>query len=247
MKRLFVIIMFFALPLFAQDKTGLTAQQIMTRADSVSTPQTMISTSKQTVYFYTGRHRQFVMKTWASGGDDNILFEYLKPARVRGDKFLFLKGGDIWAYFSKTGRVRRIASSAKKSKMQGSDFSYEDISMMSSITDDYNSKMMGDAKIDGKKCYKIELTPNKKISYSKLIAYIDKKNYAMRKIEFYKKDKLLKFLVQRRFKKVKGYLIAYETIMQSVKNNTKTEITISDVRVDVKIPAKMFRRNALAK
>lgn len=237
------------LTLFAQEKkVAFTAQQLLKKTIDVSSPQTMVSISKQIVYFYTGRKRKFEVKNWVTGRNAKMLFEYLKPARVRGDKFLFLKGGDIWAYFSRTGRIRRIASSAKKAKMQGSDFSYEDVSMLSSLEEDYSAKIIGEDKFDGKKCYVLELKPKKRgISYNKLVAWVDKKTFVLRKMEFYKKEKLTKFLVQKDYKKIKGYYIPFSTVMESAGKNTKTEMRLSSVKVDVPIPSKMFRRNALAK
>ena len=107
------------------------ARKILQQSIDISTPKTMIASSKQIAHFYTGKKETFKIKNYSAGGNEKMLFVYEYPNRIRGNKFLFLKGGDIWAYFAKTGRKRRIASSARKSKMQGSDFSYEDISMMS--------------------------------------------------------------------------------------------------------------------
>ena len=37
-------------------------------------------------------------------------------------------GDDIWTYFPRTRRVRKLASHAKKQKVPGSDFSFGDFS-----------------------------------------------------------------------------------------------------------------------
>lgn len=232
----------------AENNIHLTAQQILKKSIDISSPETMYSITKQIVYTYTGKKRIFLVKSWAKDKNNKMLFEYIKPARVKGDKFLFLKGGDIWAYFSKTGRIRRIASSAKKSKMQGSDFSYEDISMMSSLEKDFKSKIIKTEKFEGKDCYVLELKPVKKdISYNKLIAYIDTENFALLKLEFYKKNKLLKYMIQRDYKKIDNFYIPYTTIMKSVKNDTKTESYIKKLKINIDIADRKFNKNTLAR
>ncbi len=244
MKKLFVFLLFLGVVNLYGEETKLSPQQILKKSIDISSPDTMYSLTKQVVYTYTGKKRVFEVKSWSKGKNEKILFEYVKPARVKGDKFLFLKGGDIWAYFSKTGRVRRIASSAKKSKMQGSDFSYEDVSMMSSLEKDFKAKIIKEEKFDGDKCYVLQLIPVKKdISYNKLIAYIKKDDFTLRKVNFFKNNKLIKFMIQKDYKKVNGFYVPFITIMKSVKNDTKTESIIKKVKVNIKIPDKKFNKN----
>ncbi len=248
-KFIFLCILFSSVNLLAEKKAALTGAELIQKSIDISTPKTMISVAKQIVYFYTGRKREFKIKSWSKDGNDKMLMVYLKPARVKGDKFLFLKGGDIWVYFAKTGRIRRIASSAKKSKMRGSDFSYEDISMMSSLVKNFKSKIIKEAKVDGNKCYVVELKPkkNNNISYNKLIAYIDKSDFVLRKLDFYKQNKLNKYLIQSDFKKIGDYFIAEKTVMKSVKNDTKTEMFIDDLKINVTIQDRKFNKNYLSR
>jgi len=207
----------------------------------------MESYYKQTVYFPNNRKRTFEIKAYSKDGNAKSVMEYIKPARVKGDKFLFLKGGDIWAYFSKTGRIRRIASSAKKSKMQGSDFSYEDMSMMSSLDTDFKIKLSGNADFEGSDCFVLQLIPVKSISYNKLIVLVDKDKFVIRKITFFKNNKPVKYMVQKDFKKIKNYLIPYTIKMQSIIKNSKTVIKTLKVKVDIKISDKKFKKNYLSR
>lgn len=233
--------------LLLAEKGSMSGNDILKKSIDISTPETMISISKQIVHFYTGKKREFKIKTWNKDGNDKMLFVYLKPVRVKGDKFLFLKGGNIYAFFSKTGRVRRIASSARKSKMQGSDFSYEDMSMMSTIDEDYQSKVIKEEKYDGDLCYVLESIPNdkKKISYDKLISWIDKERFVLKRIKYYKDNELEKELIQKRYKKIKEYYIPMETIMKSIKNDTKTEVFTKEFKIDINISDKKFNKNTL--
>ncbi len=246
MKNIFsliIIIIFAASIIYAQENlTALTAKELLQKSIDISTPKTMISTAKQIAYFQNGKKREFKIKNLSKNGNEKILFIYEYPSRLKGNKFLFLKGGDIWAYFAKTGRKRRIASSARKSKMQGSDFSYEDISMFTTLIDGFNSKIIKEEKLKGKECHVIELKPKdkNKMSYNKLLCWIDKEDMVMRKFEYYINDKLDKLMIQKDFKKIKNYLIPYKMIMESKKNNTKTESIIKKVEVDVEIDDRKF-------
>ncbi len=241
-----IILLLINSPIHAKDKAPLNAGEILQRSIDISSPETMISTTEQIVYFYTGKKQKFIIKNYTKDKNDKILFIYDYPKRLKGNKFLFLKGGDIWAYFSKTGRKRRIGSSTRKSKMQGSDFSYEDISMMSTLVEDFNSKIIKEEKVDGENCYLIQLKPKDKdkISYNKLLCWIDKKDLVLRKIEFYD-NKLIKFMKQKDYKKIKKYFIPYTTIMKSVKNDTTTESFMKKVKIDEKIDDRKFNKKAL--
>lgn len=240
MKHIVFIILFASAVLFAEE--DWTAQQVIQKSIDISSPASMSSYSKQTVYFPNGRQRTFEILTYSKGTNNKSLMIYKKPARVKGDKFLFLKGGDIWVYFSKTGRVRRIASSAKKSKMQGSDFSYEDMSLMSSLNTDYTTKFIEPKN----KNYVIELHPkNTSVSYNKLIAYVDKKTFVLHKLEFYKKDKLVKFLTQSKYKKIQDYRIPSLITMQNVRGDSKTIIESEQIKINPKISDSLFNKNNL--
>ncbi len=245
-KIIIIIICLMHITLSAQDEK-LSGDELIKKAVDISTPDTMESLTRQINYYYSGKKREFKVRSWTKDGNDKMLLKYLSPKRVKGDKFLFLKGGEIYAYFSKTGRIRRIASSAKRSKMQGSDFSYEDMSMLSSIDKDFRSKVINKKKFEGDICYIVESIPKDKdkISYSRIINYIDKENFTLRKIEYFKNKKLEKILIQDKFKKVKGFYIAYKTIMKSIKNNTKTEMYLEDIKINVSLSDNKFNKNNL--
>ncbi|MBN1897922.1 MAG: outer membrane lipoprotein-sorting protein [Spirochaetes bacterium] len=250
MKKLIIfIVLVFNSGILPAQTEKINGDALIKKAIQVSTPDTMVSTTKQIVYFYTGKKREFIVKSWNKDGNDKMLFVYEKPARVKGDKFLFLKGGDIWVFFSKTGRIRRIASSAKKSKMQGSDFSYEDMSMISSIDEDFQSKILREEKFDGEDCYIVESRPIKKdkYSYSHLVSWIDKNINVLRKMEYYQAGQLEKTLAQKEYKKIKEFYIPYETIMKSLKNDTRTEMFIEKLEINVQVPDRMFNKNALSR
>lgn len=246
MKKI-IVISLFTLYSAALSAESLSGNQIIKKSIDISTPDSMISTARQVVHFHTGKQREFLVKSWNKNGNDKMLIEYLKPARVKGDKFLFLKGGNIWVYFSKTGRIRRIASSARKLKMQGSDFSYEDMDMISTLNEDFNASIIKEEKYDAQECYLIKLVPKNKdaYSYSKLLCWINKENFTMVRIEYYIDDKLEKYLVQKDVKQVDQYLIPQTSIMKSTKNDTMTESFTETMEINAQVPDSLFNKNTL--
>ena len=97
-------------------------------------------------------------------------------------------GDDIWFYTPKTDRVRHIASSAKKQKVQGSDFSYEDMEMWDYKVD-FKSSKLGNEKVNNSSCYKIELIPTESgPHYSKMMAWIDQEKFVVLQFDYYEDD-----------------------------------------------------------
>ena len=131
--------------------------------------------------------------------------------------------------------------------MSGSEFSYEDVSLMTTLESDFKVKIINQEKQDGEECNVIELVPKdkSKTSYNKLIGWFDKELCVMRKINFYKNNKLNKSILQQDYKKKKGFMIAYTMIMKSLKNNSETKITIEKVEINPKIKDSLFNKNSL--
>ena len=121
-----------------------------------------------------------------------------KPRDVKGTAFLTfshkLDQDDRWLYLPALKRVKRIASNNKSGPFMGSEFAYEDIS--SQEVEKYTYKYLRDEIIDGVEHYVVEQYPvDKKSGYTRRIAWYDKDEYRLQKVDFYdRKDDLLKTL-----------------------------------------------------
>ena len=159
---------------------------------------------------------------------------------------------DIWSYFPRTQRVRKLATHAKKQKMQGSDFSYEDMGSGDSFINDFSPKRLEDEKMEGHDCYKLELTrkPNSDISYSRLIMWVIKKNFYPIVIDYYDEDDptlLLKTLVQNDIHVIDNIPTAMKVVMYNKNDNTQTEIELFEVKYNVSLSDDMFTERSLKK
>lgn len=125
------------------------------------------------------------------GTMDNMrLVTFLSPSDVKGTKTLLIersgKDDDMWIYLPALKKVRRLVSSDKKSSFVGTDFSYGDV--IGHRVDEWNHKILGEEKVDGRDCWSMESTPKNKdvaenTGYSKRTACIDKESYLMAKGE----------------------------------------------------------------
>ncbi len=106
---------------------------------------------------------------------------YSKPTSVRGQSFLMLNDAeDIWTYFPRTRRVRKLASSSKNQKVQGSDFNFGDFSSNDMWRTDYTTAIGGDTILNGDKCWKIRAdeTATNDTDYPIIILFVRQSDYS---------------------------------------------------------------------
>ena len=72
----------------------------------------------------------------------------------------------------------------------GSDFTNDDLVRESSLIKDYQKKLLGEEKIGGYNCYKVELIPNDDapVVWGKIIMWVSKNEYHWLKAEYYDED-----------------------------------------------------------
>ena len=121
----FIIIQFFN-GVTAQE--NLTANQIMEHWDNRTIPVDMTSQMTMNLIDKKGKVRTRLLKTHRMSDNKQIMW-FLKPSDVKGSSFLRLsyddRDDDMWIYLPAFGKVRRIASHAKKGSFMGSDFTFK--------------------------------------------------------------------------------------------------------------------------
>jgi len=196
--------------------------------------------------------RTMSMKVLEGKDEDKSLMEFLTPADVKGTKFLNYehvdKDDDQWLYLPALKRVKRIASKNKSGAFMGSEFAYEDLSAFNVKKYKYE----GDAKeaeLDGVGVYVGESTPVSKYSgYTKLISWVDKETFLVKKIEYYdRKRELLKTAYFKDYKKFGDvYRIGHIT-MKNIQNDKTTILIWSDEKIRNGLKAKDFHKRYLKK
>ena len=238
------ILMAGAAPVRAEGMTGV---EILRKVDEVAFARSSKGTARQIVTTAGGDKREFTFETYTLDGTDKGLSIYLSPSKVKGVKILTLnKGDDIWTYFPRTGRVRKIASSARKQKVMGSDFSYEDFAP-GDFELDYKAALVGSESEAGDDCHKLELTPTEDgPSYSKLVCWVRKADFMPLRLDYYDDDKaLLKRLVLTDIRVIQGHPTAMSLTMTNLQEGGNTAIVTDTIEYDLPLERELFSDRTL--
>ena len=222
------------------------ALQIIRRIDAAERVQSSHGTMRQVITTSGGDERSLEMEAWSRDRNDKQLMVYLAPRRVAGDKILMLdEGDDIWFYTPRTDRVRHLASHARRQKVQGSDFAYEDMAG-GSIEEDYTFSLIGAEAVDGTPCHKLELVPTASgPHYSRLILWAGQEHYLTRRIDYYEDDRLLKTLTTGDVRQIDGHWWAMRLVMENLEEGGRTIMETLEMEFDVDLPDELFTAGGL--
>ena len=245
-----ILVVFSLTVVYGQELTG---EDIIQRVNDLLDVESSQSKSKMTIVTTSGEKRTFVMESWSKDNGEKNLVRYLEPRRVKDQAVLMLnQADDIWMYFPRTQRVRKLATHAKKQKMQGSDFSYEDMGSGDAFITDYTPRRLKDEKMEGHECYKVELIRKEEsdMSYSRMILWVIKENSVPVVIDYYDdKDpnRWIKRLIESDIRKIDGIWTAMKVVMQNKNDNTQTEMELLEVEYNVPLDDSMFTERGLKK
>ncbi|NOR13133.1 MAG: outer membrane lipoprotein-sorting protein [Candidatus Aminicenantes bacterium] len=245
-----LMILLFAMVSFGQELTG---EDIIQKVNDTMNVDTSYAKAKMTIVTTSGSKRTFVQESWSKDKGEKNMIRYLEPRRVKDQAVLMLNNADdIWMFFPRTQRVRKLATHAKKQKMQGSDFSYEDMGSGDAFIEDYVSKRLEDEESEGYDCYKLELTrkPESDLSYSRLIIWVIKENFVPIAIDYYDdKDpsRRVKRLVQSDIRVIDDIPTAMKSVMFDLNDNTQTELEMLEVKFNIPLDDNIFTERALKK
>jgi outer membrane lipoprotein-sorting protein len=246
----FILVLLLLPALSGQELTG---EDIVQKVNDLFNVESSYAKAKMTIVTTLGQKRTFIYESWSKNKGEKNLVRYLEPTRVKDQATLMLNNADdIWMYFPRTQRVRKLASHAKKQKMQGSDFSYEDMGSGDAFINDFSSKRLKDEKMEGYDCYKVELTrkPDSDVSYSRLIMWVIKDNFVPVVIDYYDEDDPTlqeKRLVESDILVIDNIPTAMKVVMYNKNNNAQTELELLEVKYNITLPDSMFSERGLKK
>ena len=186
--------------------------------------------------------RTLQFKGWSKGTEYSLIY-VLAPAKEKGQVFL-KRGKEIWNWVPSIERMIKIPPSMMMQSWMGSDLTNDDLVKESSIVDDYNHKILGEEKIDGYECYKIELIPKEDaaVVWGKIITWISKEHYYTLKNEYYDEDGyLVNVETLSKIKKMGDRTLpTYYEIVPVDKKGHKTTMEFNDVKFNVPIKDSFF-------
>jgi hypothetical protein len=218
-----LIALFIIQPLARADDCGEAILRNLDRSTNTGATRTVV---RQTIQTSGGDERAFQLRVLASSSSKEMLVVYTGPARVKGISFLMLNGQrDTWTYSPKTRRVRKLTSSTKKRKVNGSDFTYEDFALGGGhMTDDFNASCDGEELIGGHACDRLVLLPKPGgPSYSKVVAWIGRDPRVLRQADYYDSEgKAVKRLTATDIRLVDGIPTPHRLRMQRIQGSQST-------------------------
>jgi outer membrane lipoprotein-sorting protein len=248
--HIFIFALFLTTCLFAE---GPTANEIITKVNDLMNQESMKAKMTMTITTSGGDKRTFEYLSYSKNRGEKNLLVYQAPRRVRGQKMLMLNNADdIWAYFARTKRVRKLATHAKRQKMEGSDFSYEDMGANNSFLTDFNSTKIKEEKKEGYDCWVVELAKKSTSSsgYSKMVMWIIKENYLPIAIDYYDEDnpnRIDKTLVQSQIKLIDGIPTGMKYTMTNRNDDSDTIMVLNEVEYNVQLDDMLFTERGLKK
>ncbi len=229
---------------YSQEK--LSAKEIIVKADELTRGKTNTSTMKMEIIRPTWK-RSVTMKSWGRGMDFSMTY-ITSPAKDKGQVFMKRKT-EMWNWMPSIGRMIKIPSSMMSQGWMGSDYTNDDILKESSIVNDYTHKVIGEEKLEGFECYKIELIPHEDaaVIWGKVLMWVAKDKYIQVRSEFYDEDnELVKSNFGKDFKIMDGRLIPTQiVIIPADEKGNKTVIYIEKMKFDVDLPESFFSQQRM--
>ncbi len=191
------------------------------------------------------KDRLFKYEYFADNVNGVQLIRYISPQKVKNNSFLIKNNGkDIWAYFDRTRRIRKLGSHVSKQGLQNSDFTFEDLGK--------NNNWLTDYKIDLKKekndfIINLNIIDKKKSDYDKIIIYANVETLYPSKISYFKKNINEKTLFLDNILYNNSFLYAQTMLMKNNLTKTETKMIIDEIEFDVLFDNDIFNENKLQK
>jgi hypothetical protein len=180
---------------------------------------------------------------------ENSKSRYLRPASIRGQAFLMLNNAnDIWTYFPRSNRVRKLASHAKKQNVQGSDFTYEDMGSGDEWMEKFYATNMGPALHLDQRIWNLQLDgiPDAEPPYPRIVVKVRQKDYYPLQVDYYDDGgEILKSLYLEDVQQIEGVPTAMIMTMRNHQDRTETMMEMLAVTYRWEPPAGFFSERNL--
>jgi outer membrane lipoprotein-sorting protein len=151
---------------------------------------------------------------------------------------------DLWVYFPEYKRVRRIPTTSQDDSFFGSDFSYDDFGGPPNL-DDYRFSIIKEEVLDGRPCYKVEVTPKVRRKYTRYIAWVAKELWVQLKIDYYQDKELYRTGAFKDIKVVDTIPTPFSLNVENRKTGHRTELTIESIRYHTNFTDELFTQRSL--
>jgi outer membrane lipoprotein-sorting protein len=199
-------------------------------------------------------HRKVTEKRWifdriGSHGDSKSILRFTAPPEVKGVALLVVnhpdRASDQWMWTPALERDRRIALQDRSARFFGTDFSFEDLEERD--VNQFSYKLLGEEAISGAACWKLESRPkqSKASQYSSSQLWIRKDNYAIVRIEHFKKDAIARRIEYGDIENVQGIWTPRTIAVEDTGRNSRTVMKVENLKYNLPIQESEFTVEAL--
>jgi outer membrane lipoprotein-sorting protein len=227
--------------LFLVNTFGQDATEIVKKADELMKAKSSYSEITMKIV-KPDWSREMGMKVWALEPDYAMIY-ITDPARDKGTVTLKRKT-EVWNWLPSAQKVIKIPPSMMLQSWMGSDFTNDDLVKESSVIKDYTHKILGEEKIDGMDCFKIQLKPKPDagVVWGKIIAWIAKDTYLEPKVEYYDEDGfMVKQFIGSNLQKMDGRnIFTHWEMIPEDKPGNKTIMDYNKIQFNIKTDESFF-------
>ncbi len=181
---------------------------------------------------------------------DRSLIVFDSPADITGTALLshakILDADDQWLYLPALKRVKRISSVNKSGPFVGSEFAFEDFTALE--LNKYAYRYLKEEACGDMTCDVVERKPRYEHSgYSRQVAWFDRKDYQVRKVDFYdRRGDLLKTLELKNWKHYDGkYWRAHLFAMRNHQTGKSTDLVFGEYKFQSGLGQRDFVKSIL--
>ncbi len=187
-------------------------------------------------------------------GLSRALLRFQEPADIRGAGLLMLeqkeRRPETFIYLPELRKVRRVSSRAASNSLFGTDFSYEDFERLLGMSADMRKQKMPDESWEGREVYVLETLPGPEAdsAYERVVSRIAKETCTLLEAEFYEPGEILRKRLRVDIDQITregDRWISRKQTMSDLRDETRTDLIIEEIEIDVKIHRKMFSQRHL--
>jgi len=238
------------------------AREIMAQARESSKLKGLEAVSTLKIYDSKGRERirqtSMASREFDNGATEKRIIRFLAPAEVKGTGMLIFdykdENDDMWIYMPALRKTRRIISSEKSKSFMGSEFSNADMSAPN--LDDFEFSLLRSESSDGCDCWVVESIPldediMDEMGFDRKITWIGKRDFVLRKAEYYNEDdELFKEMMARDVKAIDPAgtkHLALHMEMINKENGRRSVMTMDKIQYSPDVKEEYFTLSYLEK
>lgn len=173
------------------------------------------------------------------------------PAELAGTMLLAWQepiGRDrLWVYFPAQRRVRQLTDQMRRERFQGSDITYEDLTVILYSEYDGQHTVVGEEPCVTTTCDVVEtVLPADRFSYARIVAWLRRDLGVPDRIEFFDADARLKVITMPEVEIVAG-IPSVVSLVAEGRDGSRTDVRFDEIRYNTGLEDRLFDLEVLAR